>query len=1138
MKLFNKSFKRKQHYTSGILFSIIAILFIKCNNPIDTEGLQLEKGFLNPPESARPRVWWHWMDGNVSWEGAKLDMDWMKRIGIAGLQCFHAGMRGDPRGSSASPESSSGKVPGQVVENYYPYMSDGWKAAFAKAAAYADSLGLELATAASPGWSETGGPWVAPEDGMKKMSYAVTYIEGGKPFTGVLNHPPSTTGVFQTSTRGSGHQRGANKDAPQLYVDQKILAFQISEDAILPSPVVTSSGGRIDVAALSDNLYNDIAVSLPAAKNTGSISWVQFDYGKQVTVRGLVLSTTARGPVLFKLESGDDGFNWQDTGAEIRSGSVVRTNSVDNAKARYFRFVSVKQPPAPPQGWSRWGGPTPPPPEVIEITELSLTGTPTVHSFEVKAGFFGEFSDREYFQLPGGTAGSDDVIKTSEVLDLTDRLQKDGTLSWTPPAGKWIVLRIGYSLTGAINRPAAPEATGLEVDKLDSAAVKRYMETYISMYREAANGLIGKRGLRAIMFDSWESGYANWTPLIIEGFKRIRGYDPVPWLPALAGYVVESPEKSDKFLWDWRRTIQVLLKENHYDFLTRYLHKLGMIRYGEAHEAGFSTMGEGIEMKQSADIPMGAMWLEHLPGEIESSYFNDNQESASVAHIYGQNIAATESFTGGPAYGTAPWDLKSTADAILLSGSNRFVIHTSTHQPITRGPGVTLGVGQMFSRNETWAEQSKAWIDYLSRSSFMLQAGKAANDIAVFYGEESSMIAVYGNSYPNIPEGYRYDYVSSDALLNKLSVKNGCITTETGMSYKAIYFGEGTRKVTLPVLEKVLEMVNNGAVLIGVRPEGSPSLSDDQERVQAIINLLWPGGVVTNVGKGRVFNSSETEAALKEIGLEPDFTYTGTDENSKVMFIHRKLSKGDLYFVANRVNHPDTIIASFHVKGYSPELWDPSTGKISPASYNFDRERTNVIIPFDPFGSVFVVFRKSTRIKSLTVPVPKVKAIMELEGPWQVSFQDNRGAPAFYTFDKLMDFRDHSHPGIRYFSGIATYTKEVNLTEDIINGKGQIWLDLGQVYNLAEVWVNGQIAGTTWKPPYRVDISDLAVAGTNRIEIKSVNLWVNRLIGDAQPGVKEEDKITLTTRQFYRADSPLLPSGLTGPVKIISLSIN
>jgi hypothetical protein len=1108
------------------IFSAVTIALLSCSllqhakaqQAIPAQGNPSDKmytDFVNPPVAARPRVWWHWMGGNVAWTGAKADMDWMKRVGIAGLQAFHAG-----QGQSLATS---------VVENYYPYMSDGWKAAFAKSAAYADSLGLEFGTAGSPGWSETGGPWVKPEDGMKKMSFAITYVEGGKPFTGVLNQPPSTTGAFQTSNSGSGHQAAMGPEKPMLYKDQKVIAFQITKEEILPTPVITSSGGQVTAAAFSDGIFSKSGLSLPAAKEVNGISWVQFDYGKPITVRGLALSTTVRGPVVFKLESSKDGISWSDTGAKILSNPIVRTNAVDNATARYFRLVSVKQPPAPPAPWSRWGGQTPPPAEVIEISELALFGTATINSFETKAGFFGDRSAEGYFETPTG-ASTKAAIKTSKVLDLTVQLRQDGTLTWTPPAGQWVVLRIGYSLTGAQNRPASPEATGLEVDKLDTAAVKRYMDTYISMNRDATKGLLGKKGLHAMMFDSWESGYANWSPVLLDGFKKFRGYDPTPWLPALAGYTVESTDQSNKFLWDWRRTIQQLLKENHYEFLTRYLHNMGMIRYGEAHEAGPSTIGEGMEMKQSSDIPMGAMWMEHLPSEIEGMYFNDIQESASVAHIYGQNIAATESFTGGPAYGTVPWDLKTTADAILLAGSNRFVIHTSTHQPITKGPGVTLGVGQMFSRNETWAEQGKVWIDYLSRSAYMLQAGKAANDIAVFYGEESNMIGIYRSTFPNVPEGYRYDYVSADALLNKLSVKDGAITTATGMNYKAILFGKGTQEVTLPVLKKTLKMVQDGAVLIGTRPVGSPTLSDNAAEVKKILDTLWPGGAVTNVGKGKVFNSSETEAALKAINLDVDFTYSKPQPDSHLMFIHRSLPDGDVYFVANRVDRAETIETNFRVSGRKPELWDAATGLITQASYKIDGKHIIVTIPFERFGSVFVVFRGTTTTGSQTVTQPSLKPITTLSGSWQVSFQAERGAPASATFDKLMDFRDHADPGVKYFSGIATYSKEVQLPAQ--SSGNHLWIDLGEVNTLAEVWVNGKLAGTTWKPPYRVDISNVAVAGTNRIEIKAVSLWVNRLIGDAQPGVT--NKVTLTTRAFYRADSPLKPSGLLGPVQILS----
>jgi alpha-L-rhamnosidase len=1101
----------------------------------------LKKGFQDPPNAARPRVWWHWMNGNVTWDGVQKDMEWMKRVGIAGLQAFDAGM--------TTP---------QVVDERLPYMTDGWKEVFRETAANAERLDLEFGTASSPGWSETGGPWVTAPDAMKKMAWSVTRITGGTHFTGILQKPPTTTGVFQTSTAGGilgGRAPGQNP--PEYYADQKVIAFRVAADDVLPTPAVTASGGTLDVAALSDGDIEKVAIDLPAAKETGGISWIQFDYGRPVAVRGLTLATpiaprlysgidvsgrNGAPPMQFRLEASDDGNAWRDTGAKIQTGTAVRTCSVDSVKARYFRFVSIRQAPLPPATPARFERPQQPPPESIPIQELQLRGEATVHSFEEKAAFW---NNDGYYLLPSGTEGTAAAIKTADEIDLTTKMGPDGQLDWMPPAGNWFVLRIGYSLTGAMNRPASPEATGLEVDKLDAAAIKRYEDHYLGMYRDATGGLMGVHGLRAMMFDSWESANTNWTAKIIDDFKRLRGYDPTPWLPALAGYEVESPQRSDAFLWDWRRTIQQLLKTNHYDQLTRLLHDIGMIRYGEAHEAVFATMGDGMEMKQSADVPMGAMWETFKPGEIEPVYFNDLQESASVAHIYGQNLVACESLTGGPPFGSAPWDLKPTADAILLAGANRIVVHTSTHQPVSKGPGMTLGVGQYFTRNETWAEQAKPWIDYLARASFMLQEGRGASDVAVFYGEAGPVVASYRRSYPAVAEGYRYDYVNADAILNRLTEKGGAIVTDTGMRYRALFFGRGAERVSLPVLEKVLEMVQAGAVLIGPRPQGSPSLADDPAKVKQVLDTLWTGAPEAKVGSGRVFTSSETGPALQSIGVAPDFTYEKLQPDSHIMFIHRRLADGDAYFLSNRVDRDETVQASFRVTGHKPELWDPATGLTHAASYRIEGERTQVTIPFDRFGSVFVVFRAPASEPSRIEPTARLHTVAELSGPWQVVFQPDRGAPPTATFPQLADFRDNSDPGIRYFSGIATYVKDIHISPQAISG-GTIWLDLGQVDDLAEVWVNGRLAGTAWKPPYKVDITGVAHAGTNHIEIKAVNLWVNRPIGDVQPGVTK--KITFTAADGkidlnaprprsasmpYKADAPLRPSGLIGPVTIL-----
>jgi hypothetical protein len=1102
-------------------------------------------GFRDPGEAARPRVWWHWMNGNVTWDGAKKDMDWMKRIGIAGLQAFDAG-----------------QATLQVVDKRLPYMSEGWKDVFRKTAAYADDNGLELAIAASPGWSETGGPWVTPQDGMKKMAWSETQVVGGRRFTGTLPPPPKTAGMLQTSIEGGilgGRAPGQNP--PELYVDQKVVAFPVPQ-AALPSPTVTASGAALaaqDVAKLSDGDIQGRAVELKSAPDVGGLSWIQWDYGNPVTIRALTLSTPLWGtiytglepalrngnpPTKFRLEASDDGSAWRDTGAQVQTGLPERTISVDNVRARYFRFVSTRLPTAPPRALGRFERPQAPSPDAIPFNELVLSGAPKVHSFEEKAAFTG---NSDYFALPSGTPGQA-AAKPANIIDLTDRMKPDGSLDWTPPAGDWMVLRIGYSLTGAMNRPASPEATGLEVDKMNAAAVQRYMDHYLGMYRDATDGKIGKHGLRAMMFDSWEASYANWTPQVIADFKRLRGYDPTPWLPTLAGFVIDTPERSDAFLWDWRRTLQQLLKVNHYDQLTQTLHDVGMIRYGEAHEGVYATMGEGMEMKSSADIPMGAMWQEMTPGRLETGYFTDLTESASVAHIYGQNITAAESLTGGPQFGSAPWDVKSTADAILLAGVNRFVIHTSAHQPVDRGPGTTLGVGQFFTRNETWAEQAKPWVDYLSRSSFMLQQGQAVSDVAVFYGEAGPPVSKFREALPKVPAGYRFDFVNADVILNRLTPQDGALTTATGMRYRVLFLAPGSERITLPVLRKLQAFAMAGATLVGPRPQGSPSLADDPAAVKAVLDALWPGGSVASVGQGRVVASSDAGDGLAALGLARDFGYAKPAADSNVMFIHRRLADGEAYFVVNRVDRAEAIEGAFRVNGKTPELWDPATGLSKPVSYRIEGGVTHVTLPLDRFGSTFVVFRAPAVQAAVTVPIPVATTSMPISGPWQIRFQAERGAPASATFQALSDYRDNPDPGIRYFSGVATYAR--TLTAPRLRAGERLWLDLGQVNDLAEVWVNGKLAGTAWKPPYRVDVTGVAKPGQNQVEVRVVNKWVNRLIGDVQPGVTK--KITFTAadgkvpegmkpesfarsmRMPYAATAPLLPSGLIGPVALVT----
>ena len=443
-----------------------------------------------------------------------------------------------------------------------------------------------------------------------------------------------------------------------------------------------------------------------------------------------------------RLEASDDGVHFRKV-AEIPFSTLLqRTVSFDAVTARYFRLVYETSANARPSPDHR-------------ITELVLHSGARVNEFEQRAGFA---TVPDYYAIPDPNVALQFVVPASDVINLTGKMNPDGSLDWTPSAGNWMVLRIGESLTGKENAPAPAEATGLEADKLNRDFVKNYVDGYLKMYSGAVGpALIGKKGISFLLTDSIETGPQNWTDHILEEFQMRRGYDPHPWLPALTGIVIKSAADTDKFLWDFRRTIAQLLAENHYGEIADELHRNDMGYYSEALESHRPMLGDDMEMRSHADVPMGAMWTWTGQPGPDVDYLADLRGAASVAHIYGQNIVGAESMTSrGPAWSFAPGSLKKVADLEFALGVNRFQIHESTHQPVAdMAPGLTLGpYGLWFNRNQTWANEAAPWVTYLARCSYLLQQGHYYADVAYFYGEEGPLTTVFGWKEPqDAPEG-------------------------------------------------------------------------------------------------------------------------------------------------------------------------------------------------------------------------------------------------------------------------------------------------------------------------------------------------------------------------------------------------
>ena len=1067
---------------------------------------ELQKGWENPPQSARNRVWWHWMNGNITKDGIRKDLQWMKDTRQGGVHNFDAAL-GTPT----------------IVDKRLIYMDEGWKDAFAYAVKVADSLGLEFTVASAPGWSSTGGPWVSEKDAMKKLVWSEAYASGNVNMA--LPEPPHTTGAFLD---GAPAGRGSAGTDYEYYEDIAVIAVKQPADrqtAAALGAKVTASGGNFTLQQLTNGSISD-AVMLPRDDKAG-FAWIQYEFPEPVTIKSMKMVGAGGGGFgggtpATQLESSDDGKTFTRV-CYVRGGNVAQvTMSVPVTTAKYFR-IRVDNPRASGGGFFGMGGGPSAPPAGTMIAELELYPYSRVHRFEDKAAFS---SASNLTSAPTPTVENEAFPSAEDVVDVTEYYQ-NGKLTWNAPAGNWKIIRYGWSLTGKQNHPAPLEATGLEVDKLDPEAWTRYFHTYLDMYKDAAGGMIGQRGVQYVLTDSYEAECETWTPAMFSEFQNRRGYDLRKWLPVLSGEIIGSPQQSDAFLFDWRATIGELIADN-YTLLSKIAKEdYGMLgRYTESHEGGRAYVGDGMDLKATAEVPMSAMWVTApwVPvgpdGQPDMSVYDaDDKESASVAHIYGQNIAAAESMTapggGGKSYSYHPGNLKYVADRELSNGINRFVIHESAHQPDdVHVPGMSLGgIGQWFNRHDSWAPMAGIWADYMSRSCFMLQAGKNVADVLYYYGEDANVTSTFSVK-PAVPLGYQWDYLNPDGLLNHISYSNGQLVYTGGTAYKVLWMDRNMEVMSMPVLRKIASLAQAGAWIGGVRPSRPASLTDDAAAFEALVADIWDSG------RKNVVETKELADLLKAAGISEDVNIP-----AGYKFLHRTLEGADIYWVNKPAKDYQTVTLSFRVNGLKPMLWHPDNGVQEEVSYTRHDGRTDVILNLVPDDAVFVVFSGKAD-KEYTVSAATKKSEMPLEGTWTVQFQEKRGAPASAEFAALGSYTDSSEAGIKYFSGIAQYTKSFEAQP----GEKTV-LDLGHVADLAEVYVNGEYCGAAWKEPYLVDISKAVKPGSNSLEVKVANVWVNRLIGDEQPGAT---RIGWTDARGFNGQEPLLPAGLLGPVKVIN----
>jgi hypothetical protein len=1114
-----------------------------------SQGNSLSEGFINPPDSAKPRTWWHWTNGNVSKAGITKDLEWMKRSGIGGFQLVDVAAGG-----------------GQLVEPKINFGTPEWYQAVRHSAVEAKRLGLEMSIFSCAGWSEAGGPWVTPEMAMKKLVWSETEITGPLQYSQRLAQPPSNEGPVRDSRAGS------RPDAPKFYADSAVVAYRTPSDAVsmaLMRPTITTSNGPIDGGALLDGSLTT-SVTIPAPKD-GSPAWLQFEFAQPYTARALSFGSVGRIPV-GRVLSGEDGITFRTIvdlpGPQGYHGASIRTFAFAPVTARFFR-IELDGAGLTPAAVIH-GAPVVPAPS-FTLTEAILYSDARVNRWEDK-GAFGSLMD-VYDVVPTPSASSATEISRDEVVNLTGKMGKDGTLHWNVPPGKWTVLRMGYSLTGAKNRPSVPAGSGYEVDKLSSKYVQEYFKGYVNPLQEHLGDLLGSTAHYMTM-DSWEAGMQNWTDEMIGEFQRWRGYDPIPYLPILAGRVVGSADVSDRFLWDFRRALADMFAEDFYGTMDNELHKKGMQAYSEASGVALEIPEDTLLNKSKVDIPMAEFWVHAL--HPESMYYVDVRGAASAAHVYGKPIVATESFTGG-GY-ESPYTLKKIADYWFAQGVNRLVFHTSAHQPLDTKPGNTM-VGTHINRNITWAEQAGPFMNYVARVSYMLQQGSPVADIAYLLPEGApSTMPFWGSGLqPPSPLGYDYDFLNTDILLHHTNVTpeggihvDGSHDLPEGMTYRLLVLPP-TIQMTPEVLHKLHELVAGGATIAGPRPIASPSLlhyPDADSEVHSLATDLWGDidGVTLNqhaFGKGMTYSGLSIEEILNRLKVPSDFASGNSLENPPV-WVHRHTPDAEIYFVANQSDIPQTFEARFRVTGKDIQVWRPMDGTIAgnkpgykavyssaariedrtgnrqpglqPSAYTTQSGVTTVPLDLAERESVFIVFRNAAPEVSRTAPATTETTLMPLNNSWTVNFPAHWGAPPSITMPKLISWTDSTDSGVKYFSGTATYVRTIQAPTTWFHPGQRIWLDLGKVCDVAEVKINGKPVGVSWAPPYRLEVTPDLHPGSNRIEIAVTNEWTNRLIGD-RPLPEDQQVLSgvLPARPGSKAQT-LPESGLLGDVRLIGIN--
>lgn len=1081
----------------------LAVFPVAGSFSLGSDNVSLEAGFRSPPPAARPHTYWLWLNGHVHPATAADELKAMRDAGLGGVLLFEMGARGDP--ATIPP-------PGPA------FLSPEWVNQLRATAGQAKALGLQVDMSVISSW-DMGGPWIEPKHAVMGLYSTETTVTGGAPVEVALPFPtPERAAPLGTDGR------------PAFWTDVAVLAVRAPrrlpahEFVLRLDPrgehdltAVVFDQGRPDApAALAGTMTPvrefAIAVSTTGTRDADFSEVLRGELSAGAGDQRFELPVGTRAAyVRLRLLSGHDAARprWTLGEFEVRDAAGRNLAASHRADQRRDGALLVREPvPLTYTGWSAG----------------------KLHD-GLRAGAGGVFA----------TAGrpSFDLAGLSDLVDLTAHVDREGRLRWAAPEGAWTILRYVCMVTGEKLKVPSPASDGLASDHLNPAATRLHMDHVIAQLRAGFGPDLARSGIENLYLASYEVVGRVWSPVFAGEFRRRRGYELTAWLPAIFGARIGGDELTARFLFDYRKTLGEVVVDAYYRTAVEVAREAGLKIKSEAGGPGppiHTPPIDALLAHGTVDSVQGEFW----PFWPDNDAINVIKEPASAAHLYGKSRVHLEAFTSFHHWAEGPQDLKASADRVFAEGGNHFVWHTWTHQAPSYGlPGLVYGAGTHLNRSVTWWPKAKPFLDYLARGSFLLQRGRFVADVLYYYGDGGMNFVGPRRNPAGLGPGYDYDVTNADVILNRLKVRDGRLTLPDGTSYALLVLPEGGA-IHPPVLEKLEELVQAGATLVGSRPERATGLEGypgSDARVRDLAGRLWgelDGRTRTSRshGRGRVFTGVTERAVLAQLGVAPDFTAPAALD-----FTHRRDGATEIYFVRNRTASPVQATASFRAVSRGPEFWDPQSGAIRPLPANSTPDgRTEVPLALAAHGAGFVIFRPAaTAAPPAPVPATTPARTLALDADWQVTFASPLAAPGPLALPRVAPWTDQSDPAWRYFSGTGTYRKKLTLPPGWRAGAARVELELGRLWSIGEVWVNGRPLGVVWTAPFAVDCTAALREGDNEIVVEVAGTWHNRLVGEARGELPKltRTNIAVSQRKPWKDHEPI-PAGLFGPVRLVA----